>query len=205
MLKKVAITGGLACGKSTVSRIFEKLGAYVTNADEIVHRLLSPNTHLGKQIIKLLGQEIIVDGVIDRGKIAQKVFGDRDLLQSLQALIHPAVLNEIEKQYQQISKQGKAPLFIAEIPLLFEVNADNFFDETIAVWAPTDLCRQRFAASTGYPEEEYDRRMAFQLSPDAKKQRADHAIDNTGSKEQLKVITEKLFKQMTASRNDRPH
>lgn len=197
MLKKVAITGGLSCGKSTVCRLFEELGAYVVNADKIVHRLLSPNTFLGSQIIALLGKEIIVDGEIDRGKIAQKVFNDQTLLQSLETLIHPAVMSEIEKQYQQISKQGKSPLFIAEIPLLFEVNGEKSFDKTIAVWAPAELCKKRFSSATGYPAEEYDRRMSFQLPAEEKKRRADYVIDNTGDEKHLKNETKKLFKVLT--------
>ena len=197
MLKKVAITGGLSCGKSTVCRQFEELGAYVVNADKIVHRLLSPNTLLGSKIIALLGKEIVVNGEIDRGKVAEKVFNDQALLQSLETLIHPAVLSEIEKQYQQISKQGKSPLFIAEIPLLFEVNGEKNFDKTIAVWAPVELCRQRFCSSTGYSPEEFDRRMSFQLLADEKKRRADYSIDNSGNEKHLKNETIKLFEVLT--------
>lgn len=199
MLKKVAITGGLSCGKSTVCRLFEELGAYVVNADKIVHRLLSPNTVLGSKVIALLGKEIIVDGEIDRGIIAQKVFNDPVLLQSLENLVHPAVLSEIEKQYRQTSKQGKSPLFIAEIPLLFEVNGEERFDKTIAVWAPPEICRQRFTASTGYPAEEYDRRISFQLPPEEKKRRADYVIDNTGNEEQLRDKVKQLFKVLTTN------
>lgn len=197
MLKKVAITGGLSCGKTTVGRIFGDLGAYVVSADEIVHRLMSPNTLLGSKLVSLLGDDVIVDGEFNRSKIAARVFADPVLLQSLQALIHPAVLNEIEKQYQQIVNEGTSSLFIAEIPLLFEVGADSRFDKTIAVWAPEEQCRQRFAASTGNSPDEYDRRMKFQLSPDEKKRRADYIIGNIGSKEQLKDEVKQLFVQLT--------
>ena len=120
-LKKVAITGGLSCGKSSVCRLFKELGAHVVSADEIVHQLLSSTKRLGQQVIELLGDDIVVDGKIDRNIIAKKVFEDKILLHSLEKLIHPVVLNEIEKQYQQISNQGTFPLFIAEIPLYLKL------------------------------------------------------------------------------------
>ena len=119
-LRKIAITGGLSCGKSSVCRIFKELGAYVISADEVVHQLLSPTTNLGRQVISLLGADIVVDKQIDRSKIAKKVFKQPALLQSLENLLHPAVRDEIEKQYQQIANQPSPPLFVVEIPLLFE-------------------------------------------------------------------------------------
>ena len=99
-LRRVGITGGLACGKTAVRKVFEELGAYVVDADEIVHKLLSPNTSIGKQVTDLLGKDILTDGQIDRGKIARKVFNDQLLLQALEKIIHPAVMLEIERQYQ---------------------------------------------------------------------------------------------------------
>lgn len=115
-LRKVAITGGLSCGKSSVCRFFKELGAHVVSADEIVHQLLSPTQRLGQQVIALIGGDIVVNGKIDRSIIAKKVFDNKRLLHSLEELIHPVVLNEIEKQYQQVSNQGKAPLFYSRNP-----------------------------------------------------------------------------------------
>src|SRR5580700_5876146 len=95
--KKIAVTGGLAAGKTTVCQIFKELGAYVVSADEIVHQLLSPGTTVGQQVIKLLGSDIISGQELDRKKIAAKVFFQRDLLHLLEEIIHPAVFDEIER------------------------------------------------------------------------------------------------------------
>lgn len=198
-MKKVAITGGLSCGKTSVCRIFKELGAYVISADEIVHRLLSPNKDLGQQVIRLLGNDIIVDGKIDRTIIAQKVFNEKDLLQSLEKIIHPIVLSEIEKQYQQISDQGKTPLFIAEIPLLFEVESEKRFDITIAVWADSNVCKKRFTTATGYGSEEYEKRMANQMSAQEKARRADYVIKNSGNLKQMHQAVVDLFIKLTAT------
>ena len=82
-IKKVAVTGGLAAGKTTVCQLFKELGACVVSADEIVHQLLSPGTAVGQQVVSLLGSDIISDQGLDRKKIAAKVFSQPDLLLSL--------------------------------------------------------------------------------------------------------------------------
>lgn len=196
MLRKVAITGGLASGKSLACHFFQKLGAYVINADEIVHQLLSVETPIGQQVVDLLGKEIIVNGQINRTIIAKKVFNNSVLLRSLEEILHPSVLNEIEKQYQQIKIQGQAPLFIAEVPLLFEIGAETCFDATIAVIANKNCCQTRFKTATGNEEIEYDKRMAFQLSQEEKIQRADYVIENSGSVEEMQNAVKKLFQKL---------
>lgn len=198
-VKKVAITGGLSCGKTSVCQFFKELGAHIVSADEIVHQLLSPKKRLGQQVIALLGEDIVVDGEIDRRVIAAKVFRDRALLSSLENLIHPAVLCEIEQEYQQVNHQGKVPLFIAEIPLLFEVAQEKNFDATIVVWADQKECQKRFIAMTGFGTDEYDRRMANQMPPDEKAKRADYVIKNTGSKAHMRKTVTNLFMQLTVS------
>lgn len=201
-VKKVAITGGLSSGKSSVCLFFKELGAHVVSADEIVHQLLSVKRDLGQQVIALLGEDIVVNGEIDRTMIAKKVFRNRALLRSLEHLIHPAVLSEIEKEYQEINNQGKSLLFVAEIPLLFEIDQEKKFDAIIAVWADQKRCQERFMAATGLGADEYDRRMANQMPPDEKARRADFVIKNTGSKELMQKAAANLFMQLTALNSD---
>ena len=204
-MKKVAITGGLSCGKSSVCRAFKELGAYVVSADEIVHQLLTPTKRLGQQVIALLGRDIVVENKIDRSIIAKKVFENKALLHSLEKLIHPVVMEEIEKQYQQVNNQGTTPLFIAEVPLLFEAalkknfnGAVDDFDAVIAVWAEPEICKQRFMDSTGYGEDEYFKRMANQMPADEKAKRADYVINNSGNLEQIHKAVVDLFNILTA-------
>lgn len=195
-LSKVAVTGGLSCGKSSVCRFFKELGSYVVNADEIVHQLLSPQTDVGQQIINLLGNDIVVDGKIDRGIIANKVFNNHALLLSLEKLLHPVVLNEIEKQYQRAKTKQQVPLFIAEVPLLFEVNGQDYFDLTIDVWSDPEACQKRFKATTGYDADEYEKRMSRQLPPEEKAKRADIIINNTGNLQELRNAVSNVYIQL---------
>jgi len=184
-LVKIAITGGVASGKSTVCQFFKELGAYVVNADALAHELLYPNTDLGQQIIRLLGSNILENGKISRRIIAEKVFKDPKLLEQLEGLLHPAVLHKIEELYGQVRREGRHSLFVVEIPLLYEIQGDSFYDVVVAVLADEDLAKERFEKA-GFQKTEYDRRMSRQLKPHHKSAKADYTIHNNGSLEDLK-------------------
>lgn len=192
-LAKVAVTGGLSCGKSSACHFFKELGAYVVSADEIVDQILSPHTSLGQKVIKLIGPEIVVDQQIDHAKIAKKVFNNPQLLHSLEALLHPAVLQALETSYQQIKQTKQYPLFVAEVPLLYEAGFESWFDYVIVITATREQCKERFHKKTGYGEEEFTKRSKRQWDTELKAQRADSVIVNNGSLEELKREIEKIF------------
>lgn len=189
-LRKVAITGSLSSGKSTVCRYFKEKGAFVVEADDIVHQLLTPNTPLGRQVIELLGADIVINHQIDRSKIAKKVFNRANLLKSLETIIHPAVKHEIDKEYEKAKNEGKAPLFVAEIPLLFEAGFDKDFDVTVMVDTDLKTCEMR------YQSQDFKERQRRQMAPEEKVKKADFVIKNNGSIEDLKEQMDKLFKQL---------
>ncbi len=195
-LRKVAVTGGLSSGKSSVCHFFEKFGAFVINADEIVHRMLSPETSLGRKVIQLIGSDIIINNQIDRSKIAQKVFNQPSLLQSLEQYVHPAVQEEIEKQYEAANLQKKGTLFVAEVPLLFEAGIEDFFDVVIAVVADPAICKKRFQIDKGV-NGEYEKRSKRQFHMEEKAQRANYVIVNNGSLQELENETKKLINILT--------
>lgn len=196
-LRKVAVTGGLSCGKTSVCRFFKKFGAFVISADEIVHRLLSPETDLGQKVIQLIGSDIIINNQIDRSKIAQKVFNQPSLLKALEQIIHPAVEEEIKKQYEQANQQKKGKLFVAEIPLLFEAGTEGFFDTIITVVADPAISRQRFQNDTEKGAEEYEQRSQRQWPLEIKAQKADYVIVNNGNLKDLENETNKLMNILT--------
>jgi dephospho-CoA kinase len=193
-LKKVAITGGISSGKSQASKFFTELGAYVVDADEIVHQLLTPDTALGEKVIKLLGSGIVVNGKIERSRVAKKVFLNPKLLRSLEQILHPRVYEEIECRYREAERLENPPsLFIAEIPLLFETGGERDFDSTIAVIANTEKCWERYRQATGHEREDFNRRKARQLSQQEKADKADYVIQNNGTLEDLRNEVNKLF------------
>lgn len=199
-LRKVAVTGGLSCGKSSVCRILKELGAYVVSADKIVHQLLSSDTNLGQEIVHLLGPDVLVNRKLDRSRIARLVFRDGKLLEALEKLIHPTVYKEIEKEYQEQQSQPQPPpLFIAEIPLLFESGGKRDFDNTIAVLADREICLQRFKEATGSDEAEFNKRMNRQLPLLDKARQADYILLNNGTladlQQQVRAVYQKLIQR----------
>lgn len=196
-LRKVAITGGLSCGKSSVCRILKELGAYVISADKIVHQLLSSDTNLGQEIVRLLGPSILINQKLDRSRIADIVFRDLELLKALEVLVHPAVYKELNEEYQrQINHFPPHSLFVAEIPLLFESDGQRNYDYTIAVVADLDICCKRFIESTGLDQREFNDRMARQLPLSEKARRADYVITNNGSLSDLEQTTTELYQKL---------
>jgi dephospho-CoA kinase len=190
-LRKVAVTGGLSSGKTTVCRFLKELGAYVLSADEIVHQLLSSDDLLIQQVIDLLGSDVCIDGKIDRKKVAAVVFQQPRLLESLEKILHPAVRNVINQHFNRESKRHHYPLFIVEIPLLFETGADSQFDLSVAVISDDETCKKRFSRP-----EEYEQRMQRQMTPQEKAKRADFIIENNGSLEDLFQAVKKIYKQL---------
>lgn len=132
-LKKIAVTGEIASGKSTVCKYFKEHGAYVVDADKIVHKLLSLKTSVGQKIVKFLGKDIIEKKEISRKAIAEIVFNDLKKLKKLEQLIHPHVFIEIENLYNEAKANGKYLFFVVEIPLLYETGSEEFYDYVIVV------------------------------------------------------------------------
>lgn len=193
-MKRVAVTGTLASGKSAACKVLKKLGAYVVSADDIVHRLLSPKTLIGEQILHVFNASVLdPQGEFDRKVIADLAFNDPQQLEALEALIHPAVFQEIDDTYHHVNSTMLAPLFVAEVPLLYEAEQQDAFDVVLVIEASEDKRLKRF----GNPGE-FIRRSNRQLSSAAKTRRADYAIDNNGTLETLESQIKQFFSQITS-------
>jgi dephospho-CoA kinase len=190
-LKKIAVTGGIASGKSTVCQFFEQLGAFVVSADAIVHQLLVPTTQLGKEIIALLGADIVVDEKLSREKIAQKVFRNPPLLKKFEESIHPNVQKVIEAKYTAAS-QTHAPLFVAEIPLLFEANQAKFYDWVIVVACDEKKSRERCR----FDADEYERRNQRLMPIEEKIKQADSVVENNGNLDDLYQTIQHIYNSL---------
>jgi dephospho-CoA kinase len=176
----VAITGGIGAGKSTALDAFRAHGAATVSSDEIVHHLLATDDGVRDAIVARLGAEALgEDGRPDRARVARIVFGDREQLAWLEGLLHPLVSREYLTWREQLSQLEDPPLVcVTEVPLLFEVNAQERFDKVVVITAPASLREQRRRVA----RDDRDSR----LLPDREKvRRADYHYANTGTFDDL--------------------
>lgn len=193
-MKKVAVTGGLACGKSTVCHYLKQLGASCVSADDIVHQLLTPETEVGKKVIAALGPDSVKEGKIDRALIARRVFSDPHKLHTIERILHPAVLKEIENEYERAKKLKTSHPFVAEIPLLFECAWESYFDVVIAVVASEDVCKKRAEKGSPALGRDFENRMQRQMPVKEKLKRSTYTIENNGSLNDLFCQVDAIYK-----------
>jgi dephospho-CoA kinase len=182
----VAITGGIGAGKSEALQAFARHGAAVASSDEIVHRLLAEDEEVREAVRARWGDEILGEGgEIDRGRVAARVFGDRDELAWLEGLLHPRVVRE----YLAWRDEQTAPLTVTEVPLLYETGGETRFDRVVVITAPTEVRTARRAQA--------DEREARLLPDEEKVARADYAFENTGSLDELDLFVARVVEELS--------
>jgi dephospho-CoA kinase len=187
-LKKVAVTGSPGVGKSTVCQFFEDLGARTASADAIVHTLLSSSNTIKEKVIALLGNEVVSNGHIDRQRVADIVFKDTEKLKKLEAILHPAVGNYLQKFFQKAT-QDAIPLVVVEVPLLFEAGLQKLFDAAIAVTSNVERS----------PFRDKENRKRLFLPPSVLLSQCQYHITNNGDMAFLKKSVQNLFNQLIQS------
>lgn len=179
---RIALTGSIGMGKSTVAAMFAEAGIPVFDADAEVRRLQG----YGGQLVEEIGRRFpgtVVDGAVDRDRLAAYVLADRDRLAELETLIHPAVAEARERFIEQ-NRAAAALLF--EIPLLFETHGEGGFDKVIVVSAPTETQKQRVLQRPGMTADKLAQLLARQMPDAEKRERADFVIDTGGSLERTR-------------------
>jgi dephospho-CoA kinase len=178
-MKKIGLTGGIGSGKSYVAEVFRHLGVPVFNSDDEARRIQETDQPVRNAIAAAFGDVFQADGKLDRKKLASVVFADRQKLQQLNAIVHPAV----GKAFVRFCTLHVAkPYVIKEAAIIFELGLDEQMDGTILVSAPEKVKIERVMHRDSVTESEVRARMQKQWSDEEKKERADYFIDNDGQK-----------------------
>ncbi len=196
---KVALTGGIATGKSTIGEMFAKHGAHVIQADRVAHELMSPGQEVYDKVVAYFGREILnPDGTINRPRLASAAFPDR--IQDLNRLVHPAVLDYQDRWMNEIGEKDPNAVAIVEAALIFEAGGAQRFNKIIVVRTPFETKVARFAQRMNLPHAqarmEVMRRMAAQLSEEEKAKRADYVIDNNGVLDHAQEQVDKVWEDL---------
>lgn len=182
--RALAITGGIACGKSEVGRTLEELGVPVLDADAVAREVMLPGRPAYRAVVERFGPTIVgPDGAIDRTRLGRKVFADPEALRALNARVHPETLRRIRAWRDARRKEGADCAVM--VPLLFEAGAAEGWDAVWCVTAPAHEVRARLAAR-GLDAESIDRRIAAQWPTADKAARADECITNDADLDALR-------------------
>ena len=173
---KVAITGSIGMGKSTVAAMFERAGIPLFDSDAEVHWLQGPGGAL-LGAIKERFPGTVKDGVLDRALLASRVLDDPEALAALEAIVHPAVA---EARERFIARHSTAPILLFDIPLLFETGGEKAFDKVVVVSARPQIQRERVLARPGMTAEKLESILARQMPDSEKRARADFVVDTSG-------------------------
>lgn len=185
MTLRVALSGNVAAGKSTVVESFRRAGIPVIIADEVAREVVAPGTPGLARIRDVFGAEVIAaDGGLDRARLREIVFRDPDARRRLEAITHPLIRARIDGWLEERAAEGEA-IAVAEIPLLFETGREADFDRIVFVDAPPDERLRRVVDDRGVDVEVARGIMAAQGDPETKRARSHHVIDNDGTRAAL--------------------
>lgn len=189
----IALTGGIACGKTTVSGMLAEMGASVIDADQISRSLTAPGGRALPMVREAFGDGVFLpDGMLDRAQLAKVVFADRAAVERLNGIIHPLVKLEMDEQLEACRKNG-AGVVVLDVPLLFEAGMQHMGDVVACVAAPQEIQIARMHSRNGYTREEAMSRIRNQMPVDEKAKRSDVVIDTNCTLEELRTKVEMLY------------
>tara|TARA_Y100000739_G_scaffold222025_1_gene223126 strand:+ start:1093 stop:1671 length:579 start_codon:yes stop_codon:yes gene_type:complete len=173
-MKKVAVTGGIGTGKTTVSNLFEKIGIPVFNSDKIAKELMHNDKQLKSDIIKAFGDESYINNELNRAYLSDIVFNDETLLDKINSIVHP----QVTKEFNQWLLNQKSKYIIYESAIIFENNSEDVFDKIICVIAPEEEVISRVMKRNTFSRDKVISIISNQLPDQIKINKADYIIEN---------------------------
>jgi dephospho-CoA kinase len=183
----LAVTGGIASGKSTVANMLARLGAPMVDLDVIARIVVEPGKPAWKDIVSFFGEGILAeDGRLDRKKLSTIVFKDPAKRERLEHFTHPRVFDELARQVDSMVHEISPGVVQVVVPLLFEVNVQGLFHKVLLVYVPRQTQMERLMQRDGIPKQEASRILDAQMDIDEKLSLADYVIRNDGSLEETR-------------------
>ncbi|MDD3990907.1 MAG: dephospho-CoA kinase [Desulfobacterales bacterium] len=199
-MKIVGLTGGIASGKSTVSRWLAEAGAHIIDADLLAREVVAPGQPAFAAVVDHFGSGILKnDGTIDRDRLAAEVFADPKQKAVLERIIHPAVAEAMAARLAQIKATAPESIVVLDVPLLFEAGMDAGLDLVVMVDAPNVVQLHRLMKRNNLSRTEALARIGAQMPMAEKRRRADVVIDNSGSLASTRTQVEALWQRLTSS------
>lgn len=199
-MKVIGLTGGIASGKSTISMLLKNRGAVIIDADKIAREIMTPGKPVWHAVIEHFGREILLDGKnIDRKKLGRIVFSDQKLLETLNSITHPAIVQEIKERLDYYRHKNEK-VVVVDAALLLEIGLDSLVDEVwVVVVDEKNQLKRLMDREKGMDLEEARNRIRAQMPLDEKIKMADKIIDNSGSIEETERQIDELWREIELS------
>jgi dephospho-CoA kinase len=193
----VAVTGGIASGKSAVSKMLEQLGAPIIDYDVIAREIVEPGKPAWKDIAAAFGDRVLKkDGQIDRKKLADIVFRDAEKRKQLEMFTHPRIIEEAARRADEIAGKNPNAIIQVAVPLLFEINIQDKFHKVLLVYVPREKQIERLMKRGGVAREAAESILNAQLPIDDKLKYADFVVHNEGTLEETRRQVEHVWKEL---------
>ncbi len=194
---KVGLKGGIGSGKSTASKFFEKLGAFILDADKEAKNLLEKNEIVQHEVISEFGTDIInATGKVDKNKLARVAFQDVDHQRRLNSVVHPYIYDLIDKKFDKVLSDGKYDVFIIDAAMIYESGYDIHLDYIIVITAQLQNRMERALSRKTLTREEILKRIEFQWPEEEKVGMADFVIHNDGTEKELNDNIKSIIKKL---------
>ena len=193
----VALTGGIAAGKSTISARLATHGAVIVDADAIVREVQQPGSPVLDAIAARFGDGMLqADGSLDRAALGGRVFGDSEALAALNAIVHPAVRELSQQRFREALAADPEAVVVYDVPLLAEARTGDDWDLVVVAEAPAEVRRRRLVENRGLSVDEAKRRITAQATDAERRALADVVIDTGGTLEQTLAATDELWERL---------
>ncbi|MCR5773903.1 MAG: dephospho-CoA kinase [Lachnospiraceae bacterium] len=192
----IGITGGVGSGKTAVTGYLKEMTrCRAFYADTEAKKLYLPGSPVSDRLIGILGEDLLDDrGQLNTGKLASRIFKDKELLEQVNSVIHPAVKELILDETAKEKASGKRDFFFVEAALLVEEGYEEILDELWYVYSPEDIRRDRLKSTRGYSDEKIDEIFESQLSDKEYRAHCRRVIDNSGSVEEMHAFIDNMLK-----------
>ncbi|WP_128894719.1 dephospho-CoA kinase [Longirhabdus pacifica] len=190
----VGLTGGISCGKSTVSQMFVSKGCVLVDSDQLAREVVNPGSPALEEIATYFGQEVLTaKGELHREKLGEIIFGNHEARKKLESIIHPKIRTRTQQQIMQFEEENPSRLTIVDVPLLYEVHMENMFPEVIVVYCPQTMQIDRLMERDNLSHEQATQRIQAQMPIEEKRKKADVLIDNSKTLEHTMEQVELLL------------
>ena len=195
--KVIGLTGSIATGKSTVSKLLARLGAVIIDADKVAREIVQTGEQALEEIVEYYGEDILLeDGSLDRKKLGKIVFNDPEKLEKLNEITHPKIIQRILDRVHRISNKYDGAVIVIDAALLIEMNFQRYVDEVWVVTLSKEMQINRLMKRDQIKAKEAQNRIEAQMSSEEKSKYADEIIDNSGNLEELEKDIMKLWRRI---------